>query len=77
MKIYNIKNVNTFFDVIDQCKGDVLLLTKDGDELNLKSKLSQYVSLTKFFGAGTIPELEIKAKEPKDLIRLTNYLISA
>ena len=49
MKVQNIKDVNKFFDVVDSCKGRVELVTGEGDRLNLKSKLSQYVSLSKYF----------------------------
>ena len=45
MKIENIKDVDKFFEVVDSCKGRVELVTGEGDRLNLKSKLSQYVSL--------------------------------
>ncbi len=47
MKLMNVKNVEGLFKVIDSCKGRVELVTGEGDRLNLKSKLSQYVSLTK------------------------------
>ena len=59
MKVQNIKDVNKFFEVVDSCKGRVELVTGEGDRLNLKSKLSQYVSLANIFSAGEIPELEI------------------
>ena len=49
MKISNIKDVDKFFQVIDSCKGRVELVTGEGDRLNLKSKLSQYVSLANIF----------------------------
>lgn len=45
MKIKNIKDVDGFFKVIDSCAGKVELITGEGDRLNLKSKLCQYVSL--------------------------------
>ena len=48
MKIENIKDVDKFFEVVDSCKGRVELVTGEGDRLNLKSKLSQYVSLQIF-----------------------------
>ena len=61
MKVRNIQNIDAFFHVIDQCRGDVLLVTGEGDRLNLKSKLSQYVSLAKVFATkGEIPELELR-----------------
>jgi hypothetical protein len=76
MKVYNISNVERFFEVVDQCKGRVELVTGEGDRLNLKSKLSQYVSLANIFSNGEIPELEIVAAEPEDVERLTAFLIN-
>ena len=45
MKVQNITDVEGFFKVVDSCKGRVELVTGEGDRLNLKSKLSQYVSM--------------------------------
>ena len=45
MKVQNITNIDKFFTVIDECAGKVELVTGEGDRLNLKSKLSQYVSM--------------------------------
>ena len=61
MKVQNITDIDKFFKVIDSCKGKVELLTGEGDRLNLKSKLSQYVSMANIFSNGEIPELEIIA----------------
>ena len=76
MKVENIKNVEEFFKVVDACKGKVELVTGEGDRLNLKSKLSQYVSLANIFSNGEIPELEIVAYEAEDIDRLVNYMIN-
>ena len=70
MKVENIRDINKFFEVIDQCRGKVELVTGEGDRLNLKSKLSQYVSLANIFSNGEIPELEIIAYEKEDVDRL-------
>ena len=43
MKVSNIKDVEKFFEVVDSCTGRVELVTGEGDRLNLKSKLSQYL----------------------------------
>ena len=45
MKIQNINDVESFFKIIDQCKGSVELVSPEGDRINLKSKLSQYLSM--------------------------------
>ena len=64
MKIKNIKDVDGFFKVIDSCAGKVELITGEGDRLNLKSKLCQYVSLTSLLKSDVeIPELEVVAYE--------------
>ena len=76
MKIKSIANVEKFFDVVDDCKGKVELVTGEGDRLNLKSKLSQYVSLANIFSNGEIPELEIVAYERSDIDKLMEYMIS-
>ena len=76
MKVQNIKDVNKFFEVIDSCKGKVELVTGEGDRLNLKSKLCQYVSLANIFSNGEIPELEIIAYEKEDIDKLLSFMIN-
>lgn len=75
MKVQNIKNIEKFFQVIDSCAGKVELVTGEGDRLNLKSKLSQYVSMANIFSNGEIPELEILAYEPEDIGKLVNFMM--
>ena len=75
MKVQNISNVDKFFQVIDSCAGKVELVTGEGDRLNLKSKLCQYVSMAKIFSDGTISELEIIAYEPDDIKKLVNFMM--
>ena len=75
MKVKNISNIERFFEVIDSCKGRVELVTGEGDRLNLKSKLSQYVSLANIFSNGEIPELELVAYEKEDVDRLIDFMI--
>ena len=76
MKVQNITDVDKFFEVIDSCKGKVELVTGEGDRLNLKSKLSQYVSMANIFSDGTIAELELVAYEPEDIQKLLSFMMS-
>jgi hypothetical protein len=76
MKVSNIQDIEKFFQVIDNCKGKVELVTGEGDRLNLKSKLSQYVSLANIFSGGEIPELELVAYEKEDIDSLMNFMIN-
>ena len=75
MKIQNITDVNKFFQVVDSCKGKVELVTGEGDRLNLKSKLSQYVSLANIFSNGDIPEMEVVAYEKEDIEKLIEFMV--
>ena len=76
MKVQNITDVEGFFKVVDSCKGRVELVTGEGDRLNLKSKLSQYVSMANIFSNGEIPELEIVAYEKEDIDKLMHFMIN-
>lgn len=77
MKIQNISNVNKFFQVVESCNGKVELVTGEGDRLNLKSKLCQYVSLANIFSNGNIPELEIVAYEKEDIDKLIQFMMES
>ena len=74
MKIQNISDVNKFFTVIDQCKGTVELVSPEGDRINLKSKLSQYLSMATIFSNGYIKELELVAYDRDDIDRLIKFM---
>lgn len=76
MKVHNITDIDKFFKVIDSCEGKVELVTGEGDRLNLKSKLSQYVSMANIFSDGTIAELELIAYEPADIDKLVSFMMN-
>ena len=76
MKVQNITDIDAFFKVVDSCKGRVELVTGEGDRLNMKSKLSQYVSMANIFSNGEIPELEIIAYEKEDTDKLINFMLN-
>ena len=76
MKVEHISDINKFFNVVEQCKGRVELVTGEGDRLNLKSKLCQYVSMANIFSNGEIPELEVVAYEKEDIDRLISFMMN-
>ena len=76
MKIQNITDVEKFFSVIDQCKGTVELVSPEGDRINLKSKLAQYLSMATIFSNGYIKELELVVHEKEDMDRLIEFMLS-
>ena len=75
MKVQNISDSEGFFKVVYSCKVKVELVTGEGDSLNLKSTLSQYVSMANIFSNGEIPELEVIAYEPEDTDKLINFMM--
>mgnify|MGYP005890164493 CR=1 FL=1 len=76
MKIQNITDVEKFFSVIDQCRGTVELVSPEGDRINLKSKLAQYLSMATIFSNGYIKELELVVHEKEDMDRLIEFMLS-
>ena len=75
MKISNINNPQRFFSVVRNCVGRVELVTDEGDRLNLKSKLCQYIMLTQMFKDAKIDNVEILLSEPSDIDLLMDFLV--
>jgi hypothetical protein len=63
-------NVSQFLTVLDTCEGNVYLVTREGDKLNLKSKLSQLVGLTQLIEGGKIAEASIVCENKTDESKL-------
>lgn len=75
MSLHNI-DVSDFLNVLDTCKGNVYLVTHEGDKLNLKSKLSQLVGLSRLIEGGKITEAFVICDNPADectLFRLNMF----
>lgn len=75
MKIKNITEPKKFFELLEKCKGKVELVTNEGDRLNMKSTLCQYIALTQMFKDAQIEELDLIVSEPEDMNLLLNYLV--
>ena len=45
MTLENISNIDGLFAVINQCTGNVELISDEGDCINLKSRLAQYMTV--------------------------------
>lgn len=68
-------NVPAFLQAVQSCKGEVCFVTQEGDILNLKSTLSQFVFTAVV--AGKLQDLEgrVSVQDPQDAILLRNYCI--
>lgn len=76
MKITNIDDINEFFKVIDKCQGRVELTSTEGDRINLKSRLTQFVAMAQLLDTTYVKELEIVASEPDDVKRILDYMMT-
>ena len=76
MKLTNTANIDKFFEVVDKCEGKVEMLTENGDCLDLRPKLCQFVTLVKMLADGNIEQMEIVAENKNDRQRLITYMIN-
>lgn len=77
MKFKNLKvdKLEEFFNVISKCKGNVYLISPDMN-INLKSKIAQYISLVNLCTAGKdeLEEIEIIAGNKDDIDSLLDFM---
>ena len=75
MKIVGIIEPAEFFEEVLDCTGSVELYTSEGDVLNLKSKLCQYIALTQMFDEGIVGDFDLRLSDIEDLDKIKHYLI--
>lgn len=69
MSLHNV-DVTEFLHILDTCKGNVYLVTREGDKLNLMSKLSQLIGLSRLIEGGKITEAYVICDNAEDESRL-------
>ena len=75
MKVLNIKNLEDFFAVVEDCKGTVELVSPYGDVINLKSNLTKYFSLaTLLSNKEIVKELELNVYNPSDAKKFIKFM---
>ena len=72
MTMHNL-DVAEFISILDSCTGDVFLETKEGDVLNLKSKLCQFAGLVNIINGAFIAEATIRCSNPEDEQKLVRF----
>ena len=55
-----------FIEALDQCKGNVWLVTDEGDRLNLKSRFCQLLGIAKIVEGGIVNKAKIVCDDPED-----------
>lgn len=59
-------DVKKFIEALDNCKGNVMLITEENDRFNLKSKLSQLAGIVKLIEGGHLNDATIYCEDPED-----------
>jgi len=75
MKIRDIVEPGRFFQAVNGCEGRVELITAEGDRLNLKSRLCQYIALTQMFEERRVEGIELMLSLPEEMDKLRDYLV--
>ena len=66
-------SMQDFTKAISECKGDVYMVTAEGDRLNLKSKLCQMLGFTSLIKGGQIASAQFECTDPEDESRLFRF----
>lgn len=77
MRVKQIKDIDGFFRALESCKGRVELITDEKDVLNLASKLTQFIGLTRVFNNPEIDAYEIVCYNGEDYQLIKDFLIPA
>lgn len=74
MKIPENTDAVRFMEMINTCRGSVELTSPEGDCINLKSTLSQYLSIASIFSHGYVRELELNVHDREDYEKVKAFL---
>ncbi|MBE6831546.1 MULTISPECIES: hypothetical protein [Eubacteriales] len=77
MKLYDI-DVVKLIELLDKAKGNVYLITEDGNTLNLKSKLCQLYGVRALLESAknSTVSAELNVENPEDELMFINYMMS-
>ena len=76
MTLENISNIEGLFEVINECKGRVELVSPEGDKINLKSRLAQLLAVAGVFSSGYLRELELNVEDADDMNRILDFAVT-
>lgn len=75
IKISNLDDIDGLFEVVSKCKGQVHLVSNEGDDILLTSRLSIFVlNALKNSGSELLDDLVLKCEDPEDVIKFVNFL---
>lgn len=74
MKLADINVMENFFNTIDQCEGKVELIIENQARLNLKSTLSQFVSMVYLLNQNNSSGIEIVTTCSADREKMMSFI---
>lgn len=75
MRVKSVRDIDGFFRALEKCQGRVELITDEKDVLNLASKLTQFIGLTRIFSNSEIESYEIVCYNVEDYDLIKKYLV--
>lgn len=75
MKLKGNIDFSEFFRTVQTCSGEVLLVTPEGDQLNLKSTLSQFVFAAAIRGNLDLTGAVLTLGDPADAAALEPFTV--
>ncbi len=73
MKVYNVKDTEKFFEVLNDCQGDVEIVGKDGSMIPFNGSDNARI-LEDTYADIDIHEMELKFSDPKDAVNMIIFL---
>ena len=76
MKLYDI-DIQKLLELLDKAKGNVYMVTEDGNKLNLKSKLCQLYGVRQLLekAKNSTVSAELSVENPEDELMFINYMM--
>lgn len=76
MKLYDI-DIQKLMELLDKAKGNVYMVTEDGNKLNLKSKLCQLYGVRQLLeqAKNSTISAELNVENPEDELMFINYMM--
>ncbi len=74
MKLRKNAALSDFLRLVQTCQGEVWFVTEEGDQLNLKSVLSEYLFLSAAISADLIAHGKLLLEKPEDQAVIQSYL---
>ncbi len=73
--VWSLNNVevNDFMKLVEECKGNVYLVTPEGDKLNLKSTLCSLLGLASIIKGGVVANASLMCDRVEDEGTLLKY----